>query len=150
VPRHNTIGFNRAVGIPLLGNELGLPTCPHSFHLGDLHPTHVHWAFHLCLSIVLPAQASYARRAPFAVILTLNRIWIFSQGSILIVGSILAICLITLGFDFFITVKILQVPQVTEFGAYKGEIIAIFMSGAVGMYKNPIHDIAPCRAYFFL
>jgi hypothetical protein len=62
----------------------------------------------------------------------LDRIWVFSKGNIFIVGFIFAICLATLGLDIFITVKILQVPFVTEFGAEKGAIIAIFTSGAAG------------------
>jgi hypothetical protein len=62
----------------------------------------------------------------------LDRIWVCSEKNIFIVGFILAICLATLGLNIFITVKILQIPFVTEFGAEKGAIIAIFTSGAAG------------------
>jgi hypothetical protein len=60
----------------------------------------------------------------------LNRIWVFSNKSIPIVGSILAICLTTLVLHFVVIVQLLQSPFISEFGARRGEIIAVFTAGA--------------------
>jgi hypothetical protein len=61
------------------------------------------------------------------------------------VGFILAICLTTLGLQILITVQILQVPFVAEFGAKKGEIIALFATGAAGKVIRRLnsHDNKP-------
>lgn len=60
------------------------------------------------------------------------RIWVFSRKNIFIVGFVLAVCLTTLILDIVVTVQILQTPFVTAFGERKGEIIAVFTSGAAG------------------
>jgi hypothetical protein len=64
----------------------------------------------------------------------LNRIWRFGKGNIVIVGFILAICLATLALHILVIVQILQTPVMTEFGAKKEEIIAVFTLGASGMH----------------
>jgi hypothetical protein len=60
----------------------------------------------------------------------LNRIWIFSDKNILIVGSVLAICVTTLVLHFVVIAQLLQSPFIAEIGARRGEIIAVFTAGA--------------------
>jgi len=79
----------------------------------------------ICVQLIFIAVPSFVCQIFF-----LNRIWMFSHRNIFIVGSILAICVVTLGLYIVITVQILQVPSVTEFGARRGEIIAAFTLGA--------------------
>ena len=137
--RCNSFGVNCAVGIPLLNHELGIPTCPRVVLVGDPCSTHIYCASFLYLSIILLEQVKFCVKI-YLLILSiylsferlLNRIWVFSRRNILVVGSILAICLVTLGLYIVITVQILQVPFVTEFGARRGEIISAFTLGAGG------------------
>ena len=86
------------------------------------------------------------KNVPAHSVLILNRIWIFSNKNIFIVGSILATCVTTLGLTILINTEILQIPFLYEFGAKKGEIIALFMSGAAGMKRCTF--IAICLIYF--
>ncbi|KAF5370526.1 hypothetical protein D9757_010147 [Collybiopsis confluens] len=61
----------------------------------------------------------------------LRRIWMFSKRNFILVGLLTAICITTLALDLLVTVQITTNRSVTEFGKRKGEIIAVFTSGAV-------------------
>ncbi|KIK54003.1 hypothetical protein GYMLUDRAFT_178129, partial [Collybiopsis luxurians FD-317 M1] len=61
----------------------------------------------------------------------LNRIWIFSKRNLLLVGTLIVLCTATLALDILVTVQIMQNRSVAEFGRRKGEIIAVFISGAL-------------------
>ncbi|KAJ3993441.1 hypothetical protein F5050DRAFT_1714491 [Lentinula boryana] len=71
----------------------------------------------------------------------LNRIWVFSRRNILLVGFLIALCTTTLVLDILVTVQIVQSRSVTEFGRRKGEIIAVFTSGAL-IYPFTEADVA--------
>ena len=70
----------------------------------------------------------------------LNRIWVFSERNIPIVGSILAICLATFGLHILVTVQLLQIPLISEIGTKKTEIIGVFTLGAAGMVALRSYD----------
>ncbi|KAJ3899505.1 hypothetical protein F5879DRAFT_976653 [Lentinula edodes] len=61
----------------------------------------------------------------------LNRIWIFSKKNIPLIGFLTTLCVTTLALDILVTVQITQNRSVLEFGRRKGEIIAVFTSGAI-------------------
>jgi len=79
----------------------------------------------LCVQLLFIGLSTFVCQLFF-----LHRIWIFSKKNIFIVGSILAICVTTLGLTIVINTEILEIPFLFEFGAKKGEIIALFMLGA--------------------
>ncbi|KAJ3978719.1 hypothetical protein F5890DRAFT_1559802 [Lentinula detonsa] len=56
---------------------------------------------------------------------------VFSRKNILLVGFLITLCTTTLVLDIIVMVQITQNRSVTEFGRRKGEIIAVFTSGAV-------------------
>jgi hypothetical protein len=79
----------------------------------------------LCVQLLFIGLSTFVCQLFF-----LNRIWVFSGRNVYIVGSILAICVTTLGLDIFIATQILQNSSLSEFGAKRGEIIAVFITGA--------------------
>jgi len=79
----------------------------------------------LCVQLLFIGLSTFVCQIFF-----LNRIWVFSGKKIFIVGSILAICLATFVLHILVVVQLLQTPLVTEFGARRAEIIAVFTLGA--------------------
>ncbi|PPQ69249.1 hypothetical protein CVT26_003661 [Gymnopilus dilepis] len=88
-------------------------------------PALIRSTWELCVQLTFIGLSSFVCQLFF-----LGRIWVFSRKNIFIVGFVLAVCLTTLILDIVVTVQILQTPFVTAFGERKGEIIAVFTSGA--------------------
>ncbi|KAJ3728146.1 hypothetical protein DFJ43DRAFT_1156715 [Lentinula guzmanii] len=82
----------------------------------------------LDLNLTFIGLSSFDNPTPF---FKLSRIWVFSRRNILLVGFLIALCTTTLVLDILVTVQITQNRSVTEFGRRKGEIIAVFTSGAL-------------------
>ncbi|KAJ3745854.1 hypothetical protein DFH05DRAFT_1524130 [Lentinula detonsa] len=82
----------------------------------------------LDLNLTFIGLSSFDNPTPF---FKLSRIWVFSRKNILLVGFLITLCTTTLVLDILVTVQITQNRSVTEFGRRKGEIIAVFTSGAV-------------------
>ncbi|KAJ3769559.1 hypothetical protein FB446DRAFT_774270 [Lentinula raphanica] len=80
----------------------------------------------LDLNVVFIGLSSFVCQVFF-----LKRIWVFSKKNIFLVAFLATLCATTLVLDVVVTVQITQNRSVTEFGKRKGEIIAVFTSGAI-------------------
>ncbi|KAF8155550.1 hypothetical protein B0H34DRAFT_500080 [Crassisporium funariophilum] len=92
------------------------------------------WGFQPALirsTVPLNIQLTFIGLSSFVCqLFFLNRIWVFSHKNIAVVGFLLSLCITTVVLDILVTVQIISVPFVTEFGRRKGEIIAVFTTGA--------------------
>ncbi|KAJ3717554.1 hypothetical protein C8R42DRAFT_711666 [Lentinula raphanica] len=94
----------------------------------------------LDLNVVFIGLSSFVCQVFF-----LKRIWVFSKKNIFLVAFLATLCATTLVLDVVVTVQITQNRSVTEFGKRKGEIIAVFTSGAIEkwegwFWKNQLFD----------
>ena len=109
--------------------KLGEPRSPLTFHCPAEPPSPSYWPHYHPVPVVFPSSVShgsikYASDESCSV-------WLFTERSVLVTGTLSVLCIVVLGIDIQITTRILRDLSVEAFNKSPVPSLLVFIFGAV-------------------